>query len=86
MQLNIEDLAGLIAQKLTVPVTMRFWGKEEIANALGVSISSVEKMSLRPDFPTSYRLPSTGKGAGSRRWKATDVMSWMETLKGRSVQ
>jgi predicted DNA-binding transcriptional regulator AlpA len=86
MQIEATHLADLIADKLcgiSIPITAKYWGKEQIAEALSVSISSVEKMSLRPDFPECTRLPSRGKGAGSRRWKATDIMDWMESRKSR---
>ena len=39
----------------------------------------MRRIAYLPDFPKAIRLPS-GKGLGHPRWKATEVIGWVNGL------
>ncbi len=86
MEIDIHTLASSIANSMrpAMPVSVSFWGKKEIAACLSCSVSTVEKLTMRPDFPASYRIPS-GKGSASPRWAAKDILNWMENFRGKDA-
>jgi predicted DNA-binding transcriptional regulator AlpA len=62
-------------------MTERLWTPADVAAYLGVSKRTVaERYAARPDFPSAIRLPSDS-GHGLMRWKAGDVMRWVERQK-----
>lgn len=61
-----------------VPLDKQLWTPADIGAYLGVSRRTVaERYAARPDFPRAIRLPSEGQ-RGLLRWRAKDVMTWVE--------
>ncbi|WP_374425059.1 hypothetical protein [Chromobacterium sp.] len=75
-----KKLDGLGA---SVPVDKALWAPAACAQYLGVSERHFsERLSLRPGFPEAFNVSSGGQRM-DLRWKAKDIMSWVERQRVR---
>ncbi len=78
-QLVIDSLDKL-ADRMMIPLSVDIWGPEEIAAYLKISRRTAsEKVTKLPGFPQSIYLPSAGRGRGHPRWKAVEVIEWVQS-------
>ncbi|MBM2884044.1 hypothetical protein JFK97_06540 [Chromobacterium phragmitis] len=83
----IEALAEL-AKKLDgigmqVPIDKALWSPATCAKYLGVSERHFsERLSLLPGFPEPFNV-AAGEKRMDLRWKAKDIMSWVERKRVR---
>jgi len=69
-----------------LPLEAQYWTVEDIAEALKVSKSQVyQRIAPQPSFPAARRIP-TVSGRGHPRWKATEVLAWIESCTPRAHQ
>lgn len=77
----IDELAAAIARhmKQVVPFEMELWTVSDIAAYLKVSPNKVvERYASLPDFPGRIELPTAGGRRSHPRWKAAQVVRWVE--------
>ncbi|WP_244103614.1 hypothetical protein [Burkholderia gladioli] len=74
--------------KVTVPLENALWSTKEIGEYLLRPAQSVrERIVVLPGFPVPVRLPSGEHGRSFPRWKATEVIAWVESHRnGRSAR
>ncbi|WP_420958077.1 hypothetical protein [Burkholderia gladioli] len=74
--------------KVTVPLENALWSTKEIGEYLLRPAQSVrERIVTLPGFPAPIRLPSGERGRSFPRWKATEVIAWVESHQnGRSAR
>ena len=61
-----------------LPLDAQYWNAETVAEALQVSKGQVlQRLAPLPSFPKARRIPTT-EGRGQPRWKATEVLNWIE--------
>lgn len=68
----IEEITRRVLAQLQAPVADALMTRAEIARQLGVSVSTVKRMQLRPKFPRPRRLP----GVRGPRWSAAELAQW----------
>jgi predicted DNA-binding transcriptional regulator AlpA len=76
----INELAEEIAERLrqAIPLSIALWDMSTIAAYLKVTQRHVgERIVCLPSFPKAIRLPSA-KGNSHPRWKAAEVIDWVE--------
>lgn len=62
-----------------IPLEAQYWSVKEIAEVLKVSASQVyQRIVCQPTFPKARRIPTT-EGRGHPRWKAVEVLEWIES-------
>ena len=84
VELLIQKLAAAIADKIkpAVPFEHQLWTTEEIAAYLKVSTSKVyQRYASLPDFPGRIELPTSEGRRSHPRWKAIEVIEWVEGYK-----
>ncbi|WP_244129742.1 hypothetical protein [Burkholderia gladioli] len=74
--------------KVTVPLENALWSTKEIGEYLLRPTQSVrERVVVLPGFPAAIRLPSGERGRSFPRWKAVEVIAWVESHRnGRSAR
>lgn len=61
-----------------IPLDAQYWTADDVAEVLKVSKSQVlQRLAPLPSFPRARRIPTT-EGRGHPRWKATEVLDWIE--------
>ncbi|PRE90143.1 hypothetical protein [Burkholderia gladioli] len=66
--------------KAPVPLDIALWSTKEIGEYLQRPAQSVrERIVVLPGFPAPIRLPSGENGRSFPRWKATEVIAWVES-------
>ncbi|WP_244127586.1 hypothetical protein [Burkholderia gladioli] len=91
---SVSDLVEQIVSELehrlkaTVPLENALWSTKEIGEYLLRPAQSVrERVVVLPGFPAPIRLPSGEHGRSFPRWKATEVIAWVESHRnGRSAR
>lgn len=85
VELFIAKLATAISDRIrpTVPLEHLLWTTADIGAYLKVSTNKVnERYASLPSFPKRIELP-TGEGRKTHpRWKAKDVIQWVESYAG----
>jgi len=79
----IDQIAAAIAQHTArrIPLAVDLWGTAEIAAYFKCSRRQVsERYSCLPGFPRAIRIG----GKGHPRYKAADVIAWVEGQRGKS--
>ena len=82
----IDQLAIAIADRVVpqIPVSIDLWSSKECAAYLKVSPRTfLESYACKPGFPAAIRLPSRGTHKGMPRWKAVEVIKWVEKFTDR---
>jgi predicted DNA-binding transcriptional regulator AlpA len=75
----IERIATAVAARVKVPLGVQLWSSDEIAAYLCVSKrQAAEKIVMLPGFPQPIRLPVLKGGRGHPRWKAAEVIEWVD--------
>jgi len=65
-------------QKSDIPLSVALWNAETIAAFLQVSPRQVlERYAPMPGFPQAIRLPSVSAKKGHPRWKAEEIIDWV---------
>lgn len=60
-----------------IPITAEWWSTREIASALKYNVAHVrDRLVHTPGFPPAYRA-----AGGKPRWRAVEVIRWMEKQK-----
>jgi prophage regulatory protein len=83
----IDDLAASIARHTArrIPLAVDLWGYAEIAAYLKMAHRHVsDRVATLPGFPAAIRIPTRGAGRGQPRYKASEVIAWVESHKERS--
>lgn len=83
---DIAELARKIAELAnpSIPLRVDLWGAKQIAAYLKVSPRQVlERYALLSGFPLPIRLPSATGKRGNPRWKAWEVIQWVESHQER---
>jgi hypothetical protein len=70
--------------KAAIPIEHALWSTKEIGEYLQRPAQVVrERIACLPGFPESIRLPNLdGKGTTFPRWKASEVIAWVESHQG----
>lgn len=82
--IDIDQLAAAIASHMSrrIPLAVDLWSHAEIAAYLKVEPRQVgDRYVLLPGFPRAIRLPSQGRGRGHPRYKAAEIIAWVEKYK-----
>jgi len=82
--MNTEQTILEVIERLTerpmIPISVDLWGPDEIAAYLKMSRRTAsEKITKIPGFPQSIYLPTKGPGRGHPRWKAIEVIEWVQS-------
>lgn len=79
----IKQLAAEISVHIApeIPVSVAYWGVPEIAACLSYGRTKARELTARADFPLPYRPGGTGQ----KRWRAKDVLEWVETFRDREA-
>ena len=81
IELLIQQLAVAIANRIqpAVPFEYELWTTKEIGNYLKVAPDNVvSSFACMPDFPRRIQLPIASGGKSHPRWKAIEVVNWVE--------
>ncbi|WP_244133422.1 hypothetical protein [Burkholderia gladioli] len=86
----VEQIVSELERRLkaTVPLENALWSTKEIGEYLQRPAQSVrERVVVLPGFPAPFRLPSGEHGRSFPRWKAMEVIAWVESHRnGRSAR
>lgn len=79
----IKQLAAEISAHIApeIPVIVAYWDVDKIAACLSYEPRTVRKLTARADFP----LPRN-PGNGQKRWRAKEVLAWVETFKAKEAK
>lgn len=84
----IDQLATAIAQHMPspIPLSVDLWSAKEIATYLKMAERVViERVVALPGFPQAIRLPTQRGTKGHPRWKASEVITWVERYQEKRV-
>lgn len=87
VELLIQKLAAAIADKIkpAVPFEHQLWTTEDIASYLKIDPNKVvQRYASQPDFPGRIELPTSEGRRSHPRWKAIEVIRWVEGYKPES--
>lgn len=78
--MELEQLAEVIRNlSPTVPLNRAMWSAVDVGSYLRVSPRTVvDHYKNLPGFPKYRQMPSKGTN-GALRWKASEIISWMES-------
>lgn len=80
----IEQLASVIAERLRSASTIDLWDAEHVAGVLGMKVKYFrEHVAPAPGFPHAIRLPLANGGKSTARWKAAEVLEWIDANQER---
>ncbi|HDR9153841.1 TPA: hypothetical protein QDB05_000261 [Burkholderia vietnamiensis] len=69
--------------KPAIPIEVALWSTKEIGEYLQRPAQVVrERIASLPGFPEPIRLPSGDGGRSFPRWKAAQVIAWVESHQG----
>lgn len=69
--------------KPTIPLEVALWSTKEIGEYLQRPAQVVrERIVTLPGFPEAIRLPNGAGGRCFPRWKAAEVIAWVESHQG----
>ena len=77
----ISQLAEAIAQHIpvSIPLSIDLWSVKEIAAYLKQNVRNVcDRVVTLPGFPQAIRIPTQRGTKGFPRWKASEVIEWVE--------
>ena len=77
----LDQLAAAIARHTPrrIPLAAQLWTVADVAECLSCSQEQVSsRYAPLPGFPKPIRLPSGGSGRGHARYKAAEVIAWVE--------
>lgn len=84
-----QDLLERIVEELdkrikpSIPIEHALWSTKEIGEYLQRPAQVVrERIVCLPGFPESIRLPNVDGGKSFPRWKAAEVIAWVESHQG----
>ncbi|BEU21612.1 hypothetical protein [Paraburkholderia sp. 22B1P] len=84
-----QDLLERIVQELdkrlrpAIPIEHALWSTKEIGEYLQRPAQVVrERIVCLPGFPAAIRLPNVDGGKSFPRWKAAQVIEWVESHQG----
>lgn len=86
-----DILKSILAElrKPEIPQNFQWWTTKDIATAIGYAEAVVrDRITHLPDFPKPARITGLGKNKdslGKPRWKAIDVVKWMEKQKEKAA-
>ena len=67
-----------------IPTEYQLWDAEYIADMLRLKVKYFrEHVACAPGFPQAIRLPLAGGGRSTPRWKAEEVLNWMNSNQER---
>ena len=80
----IKQLAAEISVHIApeIPVSVAYWDLGKIAACLSYGKTKARQLTTRLDFPRPVR-PG---GTGDKRWRAKDVLEWVETFRDREAK
>jgi len=81
----IERLAHELDKhiKQAIPIEIALWSTKEIGEYLQRPAQVVrERIVTLPCFPEAIRLPNGAGGRSFPRWKAAEVIAWVESHQG----
>ena len=81
VEMLIQKLAVAISDRIqpAVPFEHELWTTKEIGDYLKVAPKHVvSKFACMPDFPKRIELPIASGGKSHPRWKAIEVVNWVE--------
>lgn len=88
---NMNELEKLLqaidklATRPLIPISVDLWGPSEIASYLKIGRRTAsEKVTKKPGFPQAIYIPSQ-KGRGHPRWKAKEVIAWVEKFQDKRI-
>ena len=84
VELLIQRLAASIADKIkpVVPLEHQLWTTEDIGSYLKVDANKVvQRYTSLPDFPRRIEIPTAEGRRSHPRWKAIEVIEWVEGYK-----
>lgn len=74
---------AIAKQPHAVPIEHALWSTKEIGEYLQRPAQVVrERVVCVPGFPEPIRLPNFGGGKSHPRWRAAEVIAWVESHKG----
>lgn len=77
----IEQLAEALANHIQspIPLSVDLWSVKEIAAYLKQNVRNVcDRVVTLPGFPQAIRIPTQRGTKGYPRWKAVEVIEWVE--------
>lgn len=81
-----EQIADAIAKRPVIPASAQLWDADAVAAYLTVSRRAVlERYAPLPAFPAAIRIPLADGKLARPRWKAVEVMAWVERHKERTT-
>jgi hypothetical protein len=79
-----EQIADAIARRPVIPASAQLWDADAVASYLTVTRRAVlERYAPLPSFPAAIRIPLADGKLARPRWKAVEVMAWVERHKDR---
>jgi len=83
---ELEEIARKIADEIlerlkpSIPIEYALWSTKEIGEYLQRPAQVVrERIVCLPGFPEAIRLPNIDGGKSFPRWKAAEVIEWVES-------
>ncbi|WP_175920733.1 hypothetical protein [Burkholderia pyrrocinia] len=82
----VEAIEKRIKPAPAVPIELALWSTKEIGAYLLRPAQVVrERIAVLPGFPEPIRLPSGDGGRSFPRWKAAQVIAWVESHQGGRI-
>ena len=69
-----------------IPLEVDIWSSAEVGEYLKMDSKKVmERIVILPGLPQPIRIPTMSGGKGHPRWKAREVIEWVESFQERRV-
>lgn len=88
IEMIAEKVVELLSKRLpSVPIEHALWSTKEIGEYLQRPQQVVrDRVVCVPGFPKAIRLPNAGGiGTAHPRWKASEVIAWVESYQGGKI-
>lgn len=83
---RLDALISAVSKAPSIPPDRRLWDSDEVASMLCMKVKYFrEHVAPTPGFPQAIRLPLANGGRSTSRWKAAEIIEWIDSNQEKRI-